>query len=148
MPRLIHQKTVISCMGIIITQKHNITYVVLLRDKDNCWVIPKGHNENNENNENFIETAIREVKEETGININKHNFISKISEYEYYTDKEKCNKLIKAYLFKIAKKAQIIPLYKENFVEGKWFPIDEAIKIVTYKEQKEVLNKVIKCLSK
>lgn len=95
MPRLIHQKTVISCMGIIITQKHNITYVALLRDKDNCWVIPKGHNENDEN---FIETAIREVKEETGININKHNFISKISEYEYYTDKEKCDKLIKAYL--------------------------------------------------
>ena len=145
MSKLVHQKQVISCMGIIITQRHNITYVALLRDKDNCWVIPKGHNENDEN---FIETAIREVKEETGININKYNLISKISEYEYYTDKEKCDKLIKTYLFKIAKKAQIIPLYKENFIEGKWFPIDEAIKIVTYKEQKEVLNKVIKCLSK
>ena len=118
MPRLIHQKTVISCMGIIITQKHNITYVVLLRDKDNCWVIPKGHNENDEN---FIETAIREVKEETGININKYNLISKISEYEYYSDKEKCDKLIKAYLFKIAKKHKLFLYIKKTLSKGNGF---------------------------
>ena len=37
-----------------------------------------------------------------------------------------------------------IPLEKENFVEGKWLLLENAISKVTYQEQKEVLQKVSK----
>lgn len=139
MDKLINENQVISCMGIVISKKENESFVALLQDKNNCWVIPKGHLEKNEN---YIETAIREVKEETSIIINKNNFVSKIDEYKYYTEKEKCYKIVKVYLFKVNNMQHIVPLFKENFINGKWVPIDEAIKIVSYKEQKEILSKV------
>lgn len=139
MTELIYKKEVNSCMGIVVTKKNNIIYVALLKDKNNFWVIPKGHSEASEN---FIDTAIREVKEETGINISKSEFIKKIYEYQYYADKEKCNKIVHVYLFQINLMEHIIPLLKENFIDGKWFSINEAINIITYPEQREALNKV------
>lgn len=107
---------VISCMGIVSCKKNNDIYVALLRDVNNCWVIPKGHLEKNET---FIETAIREVKEETNIDINTHNFVDKVGEYKYCSDLEGTMKLIKIYLFKIDEFQPIIPLAEEDFVDGK-----------------------------
>ena len=145
MPKLTQTTQVISCMGIVINKKENTIYVALLKDKDNCWVIPKGHVGNGEN---FVETAIREIKEETGITLNKNNFINKVCEYKYYTNKEKCEKLIKVYVFQKEKQDYITPLSKENFIDGKWITIDDAIEILKYQEQKYALNKVKKLFNK
>lgn len=130
---------IISCMGIISCKKDNDIYVALLKDVNNCWVIPKGHLEPNET---FIETTIREIKEETNIDINSHNFIDKVGEYKYYSDIEKNIKLIKIYLFKIDELQPIVPLTEENFIDGKWFPLTKAIEKITYQEQKDALNKI------
>lgn len=43
MPKLTQTTQAISCMGIVINKKENTIYVTLLKDKDNYWVIPKGH---------------------------------------------------------------------------------------------------------
>ncbi len=132
-------KTVISCMGIVSCIKNNNIYVVLLKDNNNCWVIPKGHLEKNEN---FIETAIREIKEETNIIIDTHDFIDKVGEYKYCSDLEGIEKLIKIYLFKINEFQNIRPLDEENFIDGQWLPLDEAIEKSTYQEQKAALKKI------
>ena len=130
---------VISCMGIVSCKKNNNIYVALLRDVNNCWVIPKGHLEKNET---FIETAIREVKEETNIDISTHNFVDKVGEYKYCSDIEGTMKLIKIYLFSIDEFQPIVPLSEENFVDGKWLPLSEAIGKSTYQEQKSALEKI------
>ena len=132
-------KQVISCMGIVVCIKNNDIYVVLLRDVNNCWVIPKGHLEKNET---FIETVIREIKEETNIDINICDFVGKVGEYEYYSEIERTMKLIKIYLFRIDEFQPIVPLAKENFVDGKWLPLSEAIEKSTYQEQRSALEKI------
>lgn len=132
-------RQVISCMGVVTHIQNSQVYVAVLKDKDDNWVLPKGHFKEGET---FAETAIREVLEETKIKLKKENLIDKIGEFNYFSDTENSDKNIKVYLFKIDEPQKIIPLEKENFTEGKWLTLEKAINKVTYQEQKDVLNKV------
>lgn len=134
-----NKKSIISCMGIVTCLKDEQIYVALLKDKNNTWVLPKGHFKEGEN---FIETAIREVLEETNIKLKMENLIDKIGEFNYFSDLENSDKNIKVYLFKIDDFQKIIPLKKEGFVEGKWLLLEKAISKATYQEQKEILKKI------
>ena len=126
-------------MGVVSCKKNNDIYVALLRDVNNCWVIPKGHLEKNET---FIEAAIREVKEETNVDITTHDFVDKVGEYKYCSNLEGTMKLIKIYLFKVDEFQTIVPSVKENFVDGKWLLLREAIEKSTYQEQKSAIEKI------
>ncbi len=132
-------KQIISCMGVVIYTDKTI-YVAVLKDKDNNWVLPKGHLKKNET---YIEAAIREVFEETNIKLNKENLICKIGEFNYFSELENSDKNIKVYLFKTDKMQKIIPLEKENFIEGKWLTLENAINKIKYQEQKDLLEKVV-----
>lgn len=136
-----NQKTIISCMGVVTYINNEKIYVALLKDKDNNWVLPKGHFKEGES---FVETAIREVLEETNIKLKMENLVDKIGEFSYFSDLENSDKNIKVYLFKIPELQKIIPLEKENFVEGNWLLLEDAISKVAYQEQKEALEKVSK----
>ena len=126
-------------MGVVIYTDKTI-YVAVLKDKDNNWVLPKGHLKKNET---YIEAAIREVFEETNIKLNKENLICKIGEFNYFSELENSDKNIKVYLFKTDKMQKIIPLEKENFIEGKWLTLENAINKIKYQEQKDLLEKVV-----
>ena len=126
-------------MGVVTHIQNRQIYTALLKDKDDNWVLPKGHFKEEET---FVETAIREVLEETQIKLKKEDLIDKIGEFNYFSDTENSDKNIKVYLFKIDELQNIIPLEKENFTEGKWLPLQKAINKVTYQEQKEILEKV------
>lgn len=139
------EKVVISCMGVVTYIQDDQIFVALLKDKDDNWVLPKGHFKEGET---FVETAIREVLEKTQIKLKKENLIDKIGEFNYLSDTENSDKNIKVYLFKIDELQKIIPLETENFTEGKWLTLKEAINKVTYQEQKEVLEKVKNVLNR
>lgn len=53
-----NQKTIISCMGVVTYINNEKIYVALLKDKDNNWLLPKGHFKEGEG---FVETAISKV---------------------------------------------------------------------------------------
>ena len=136
-----NQEKNISCMGIVTYINNEQIYVALLKDKDNNWVLPKGHIKEGES---LVETAIREVLEETSIKLKAENLVDKIGDFTYFSNLENSDKNIKAYLFKISKYQKIVPLEKENFIKGHWLALEDAINKVTYQEQKEVLQKVSK----
>ena len=54
------------------------TYLVVQGRKSNKWSFPKGHRENNEN---ALETAMRELEEETGIILDKNIMYTNIISY-------------------------------------------------------------------
>lgn len=99
------------------------------------WGFPKGQIEENETSEM---AAIREVKEETNLDIileDKNKFYQKIS---YITNNSEL-KYVDFYLAKEFKNTVIID--EEEISEYKWLKYFDALKIITYSSQREVLQK-------
>lgn len=121
-----------SC-GCIIMDKQK---VLLVKQTKGHWGFPKGHVEENETEE---ETAKREVKEETNLDVQ----IDKSKRYtmQYMTDKGKLKQVV---LF-IAKIIDGSMLPQESEVaEIKWFSYNEAIQTITYDNAKILFKEVLK----
>lgn len=119
-----------SC-GCIIIENNN---VLLVKHNIGHWDFPKGHMENNETEE---QTALREVKEETNIDVKI------INGYRYTIQYCPRENVLKEVVFFIANKMsdKIIPQESE-ISEVKWFPIDEAIDKITYEDSKNILREI------
>lgn len=98
--------------------------------------------------ENLIETACREVKEESGIEIKPEECIGLVHEFSFYFHGEKANKLIKVHEFVISKIQPIIYNKREEFTDGKWMTIEEAFNILTHDDVKNALKKALIALDK
>lgn len=121
-----------SCGCIIIENEK----VLLIQQTKGHWGFPKGHMEKNETE---IETAIREVKEETNLDVDIYP--NKRYVMEYVTDKGNPKQVV----FYIAKKVggEIKP--QENEVNNiEWLNFKDALEKITYDNTKELFQKVLK----
>lgn len=122
-----------SCGAIVINKNNKI---LLVHHNAGHWDFPKGHIENEETEE---QTAIREVKEETNIDIIINN------KYRYTTSYSPKENVMKEVVYFLAqnidedKKPQL-----EEVSEVKWFTLEEAMNTITYENSKEILNKLKK----
>jgi len=110
--------------------------VLLVKHLKGHWDFPKGHIEKNETE---VETAIREVKEETNIDVKiNENFRY---EKKYITDDLK----LKEVTFFLAQKVGGELLEQETEIsEVKWVTFEEAFNLITFDNSKELLLKVLK----
>jgi len=126
-----------SCGCIVLNEKNE---VLLIHSNKGHWGFPKGHMEEGETE---VQTAIREVKEETSIDV-------EINErYRYtqkYSPKEDVIKEVVIFLARNIKGYQKAQL--EEVSEVKWFEFQEAIKIITYDNSREILIQLKKDLEK
>ena len=99
----------ISCMAIVISNSKK----VLVLNNEEEWVFPKGHVETNEE---YIDAAIRELKEETEILVNSKQCLGQIDEFSFYFDGEKATKVIKVFAFLIMTEPEIKYCKSEGFV--------------------------------
>lgn len=132
----------ISSMAIVIAKKETKLKVLSLNNNGE-WVFPKGHVESNETE---LCTAIRELKEESNVVVNEQECIGKIDEYSFYFDGENAVKVIKVFAFIIENEREITYNKNEGFIDGKWFEINDALKILKHDDAKNALRKVIKKL--
>ena len=105
------------------------------------WTFPKGHIEKNEDPKN---AALREVLEETGVEcriIDEKEFY--ISEYSFYRGKTFIHKTVKWYLMKPVRITDKIAT-PDEINEIKWLSFNEALNILEYKSDKEIIEKIIK----
>ncbi len=126
----------VSSGGVIYKKsKPEIKVAVAIRGKGKIFCLPKGLVERGEKPE---ETASREVKEETGLT---GRLVDKIDSIEYWFNwsNKKIHKKVYFYLFKYLSGKTSDHDYELEDV--KWFPIDEAIKKLTYKNEKEIMKK-------
>jgi prepilin-type N-terminal cleavage/methylation domain-containing protein len=117
-----------SAGAVIFFQKGKKREYLLLNYLGGHWGFPKGHIELNENP---IKTAIREIKEETGLYVKIiPGFERKIT----YSFRHKGEFIIKDVIFYLAKaKSQRVRLSKEHkgYV---WLPYKSAYNLITYEK--------------
>ncbi len=122
-----------SCGAVIFRDDEDEKKFLLIRNKRSAhWGFPKGHVEPGETPE---ETAIREVKEETGLNVVILPGFEKKSEYTIQGKIEKSVSIFLAKTDEISFKAQ-----EEEIEECDWFTYDLALKTLNYENDKYILN--------
>lgn len=125
----------ISSMAIVIGKDK-----VLLLNSKGRWVFPKGHVEDGET---YLEAAIRELKEESDVDVLEEDSLGQIDEFKFYFDKEKAMKVIKVFLFKIDKCPKITYQREEDFIDGDWFDIEEGLDLLFHDDARAALKKSI-----
>ncbi|MEM1551985.1 MAG: NUDIX hydrolase [Candidatus Bathyarchaeia archaeon] len=127
--------------GGVIFRKVNDEFEVALclKKREKVWCLPKGLIEKGESAE---ETALREVKEETGLD---GEIIDKIGEAHYkFFRKQQYFKIVHFYLLK-----HVGGLPSNHGVEVddvRWFKLSEALRVLAYAEEREILEKADKIL--
>ncbi|MCS7243115.1 MAG: NUDIX hydrolase [Candidatus Calescibacterium sp.] len=138
------QKRVISAGGVIFWKSEsNILVCIVKRKGKNVWILPRGRVEMNENME---DTVVREVKEETGIVARVIRKLGVIK-YNYYSPYDRLfyDKEVHFYLLKITKQERFIP--NDEIQDMKWVTVQDALQILSYEKEKEILLKAVKYIS-
>lgn len=131
-------KRQVSSGGVIFRNLNNDIEVALVAVKNKTvWCLPKGIIDNKEKPE---VTALREVKEETGLRGEVCDKIGQIS-YWYFSKEEKSriHKIVHFYLLRYVNGSTEDHDYEVD--DARWFPIDEAMDKLSYKGEREILQK-------
>lgn len=134
-----------QCYGVIVVLKEKENKFLILEHndtKDDNWSFPKGHWEGDEKPK---ETAMRELKEETGITEIELLDIPLIhEEYEISHHDEKRLKVNEYFIgFVKGKEVKIDGIELRSF---KWATYEEALNTFKYGDRKQVLRKAQKYL--
>jgi len=128
-----------SAGAVVFTRKDKIKYLLLMRNPK-YWDLPKGNIERGEEEE---QAAVREVKEETGLDEIK--IIAGFKESEHYFYRLKGELISKDVVFFLAEsKTDKVKISKEHEDYG-WFEFDEAVKKA---KSKVILESADKFLNK
>lgn len=127
-----------SSGGVIFRKRDNQFEIVLIAIKNKkIWTLPKGLIDKGEKAE---DAAIREIIEETGLRGEIIDFIGEKS-YWFYIKNEnvKCKKTVVYYLVKCLNG----DINKHNWEvdEARWFNIDHAIEVASYKSDRDIIQK-------
>ena len=126
-----------SC-GAVVYRKNNNLEFLLLKHNRGHYSFPKGHVENNETEE---ETAIREIKEETNIEVKLD------TNFRYIVTYSPKPNVTKDVIYFVAEKIKGTEKPQETEIQSlKWAEKEEALNLVTYDNDKQVLINAIKYL--
>lgn len=129
-----------SCGAVVFRREGEQKKFLLIRNRRSAhWGFPKGHIEPGESNE---QTAIREVLEETGINIHILPGFKKSSEYTIQGRIEKSVSIFLAQTDDVEYTIQV-----EEIEECGWFSFAEAMKTLNYDNDKRILEQAGQYLS-
>ena len=127
----------ISSMAIVVGSVEDEKKVLMLNSEGE-WVFPKGHVEQGETE---VAAAIRELKEEAGIDVTEEECLGQVDEFKLYFHGEKAVKVIKVYLFNIDRFPEILFNKDECFIDGKWIDVKDSVDKLTHDDARQALNK-------
>ncbi|MEG0229080.1 MAG: NUDIX domain-containing protein [Oscillospiraceae bacterium] len=127
-----------SCGAIVFRKKDNNIQVLVIRHKNSeNWTFPKGHTEKGETE---FQTALREVKEETGLNIViKSGFREKLK----YFPKANVLKEVVYFIAEIdeEKDFNTINLTDDIVDEAKWINAFDTEEVLNFDNHKSIFKK-------
>lgn len=128
----------ISSGGVIYRNlKDDVEVVIVAVRGSRAWCLPKGIIDRDEDPP---ATALREVREETGLTGEILDKLGQIS-YWYFIKEEmiRVHKTVHFFLLKFIEGST--DDHDHEVDEARWFPIDDAIEQLTYKSEKEIMRK-------
>lgn len=113
----------ISAGGVVFRREGTTIQILLIQDHYSCWTLPKGKREPGETDE---ETALREIKEETGVEGRIQSFLETVQYQYFHSTYGDIDKTVHYYLVE-ACSDQVTPQLSE-IDQVKWFSPDQAWK--------------------
>ncbi len=119
------------------TEKGDVRVLLIFHKGGKHWSFPKGHKDPGESD---LEAATRELKEETGLDIEELLSDTPYMEsYTFYKFQEKVLKTVSYYPAFVKGELKLQP---EEILDARWLPMQEAIHHLTFKEAKAICLKV------
>ena len=123
-----------SCGAIVYRKHHGNTEILLIKHiNSGHWSFPKGHMEQGESE---TETALREIKEETGLDVLLDPTFRESVTYFPRKDTQK----VVVYFIAKAKTYDYTP-QEDEIAEIRWVDIGHAVTMITYENDKTIVNK-------
>jgi len=112
--------------------------ILMIQDRKGRWTIPKGHVEEGES---FEQTAVREIGEETGLtNLKIREKLDKIF-FFYRRDGQLIYMTTHIFLIEaLGNTDALVPENSEGIVDVKWFPRDDALERIEYKDTERLFK--------
>lgn len=123
-----------SCGAIIFHKSKQNTKILLVKNNNGrYWSFPKGHIEGNENEQ---QTALREIKEETGLDVTLLKGFREVSEYCPF------GKIKKRVVFFLAQAfTDNVKIQEEEIDSFIWVDLQQARKLCTYDNDLRIIDK-------
>lgn len=123
-----------SCGAVVYRKFHgNIEILLIKHVNSGHWSFPKGHMENGESE---YETAMREIKEETGIDV---ILDATFRETVNYSPKKDTRKVV-VYFIGRARSFELEP-QEEEIAQIRWVDIGHAPTVLTYENDRQIVSR-------
>ena len=126
----------ISCGGVVIYKGKVLLLYKNQNGKYMGWVMPKG---TLESGETYKQTALREVREETGVNARIIQYIGK-TQYNFRGNDEIINKTVYWYLM-TTDSFYCKPQTEEYFADAGFYKQHEAYHLLKFHDEKQIMRK-------
>ena len=125
-----------SCGGVVIFRGKILLLYKNFKNRYEGWVLPKG---TVEKGEKHVETALREVFEESGVKATVMRYIGK-SEYSFSVPQDVVEKEVYWYLM-MADNYYSRPQREEFFVDSGYYKYHEAYHLLRFSIEKQILER-------
>lgn len=132
-----------SCGGVVLRDVNGITEICLGRRQramgknGTTWMLPKG---TPNDGESVDETALREVAEETGLEVRILEPVGAI-DYFFTQDGERIHKTVHYFLMEAT--GGSLDGHDHEFDEVRWLPIDEARRLMTFETERQIVEEAL-----
>ena len=129
--------------GVVVRGTGDHLEVVLAgRDSDRTWVFPKGTPDDGETVE---ETALREVREETGLEVEIVRPIGQI-EYWFAVPGRRVHKVVHFFLMRAV--GGDVSRHDHEYDEVRWVMVDEARRLLSYDTYRDMLERALEAAAR
>ncbi len=112
-----------------------IEVMLVGRVRENIWTLPKGTPAHNETRE---ETALREVREETGL---ETRIVGEVGAIEYSFTRRGVRFVKEVFHYLMVATGGSVDLHDHEYDEARWYPLAGAMRVMTYSNEIETVRR-------
>ena len=130
-----------SAGGVVVRRMSGRPFIAVVRVRDAILALPKGHPEQGESSQ---EAALREVREETGLDATPVERLGDIR-YWYARDGDRVLKVVSFFLLRY--RSGRVEDHDHEVEEALWIPLEEAPDRLAYRSEKEIAQTALSRLA-